>query len=113
LFDTDGSVWINRRDKNIGLSFKNASKKLVSDFIDMSNKLGIKLEKVLKSESYHPRLKNNYTAYQTQIISKTQIKKFLDIVKPKKWEFKKQEIIEKLNLLGSSLEEALEDRRKK
>jgi len=113
LFDTDGSVWINRRDKNLGLSFKNASKRLVSDFINMSEKLGIKTGKIVKSESYHPRLNNYYTAYQTQIIGKTHIKKFLDIVKPKKWEFKKKKIEETLKLLGTSIEEALKDRRKK
>lgn len=112
LFDTDGSVWINHRDKNLGLSFKNASKRLVSDFFDMCEKLGIKSGKILKSKSFHPRLNNYYTAYQTQIIGKTHIKKFLDIVKPKKWEFKKKKIEETLKSLGSSIEEALKDRRK-
>lgn len=113
LFDTDGSVWINNRDKNLGLSFKNASKRLASDFLFMCEKLGIKSGKILKSKSFHPRLNNYYTAYQTQIIGKNHIKKFLDIVKPKKWEFKKKKIEETLKSLGSSIEEALKDRRKK
>lgn len=113
LFDTDGSVWINHRDKNLGLSFKNASRNLVSDFIDMNEKIGIKSGKIVKSESYHPKFKKYYNAYQTQIIGKIYIKKFIDIVKPKKWEFKKKKIEESLNLLGSSIEEALKDRRKK
>ncbi|MFX1501335.1 MAG: LAGLIDADG family homing endonuclease [Promethearchaeota archaeon] len=113
LLDTDGSVWVNNRDKNLGLSFKSASKPLVNDFVEMCKKIGIKSGRILKSERYNHRLNNYYTEFQTQIIGKTHIKRFLDLIKPKKWEFKKKQIEETLISLGSSIEESLKDRRKK
>ena len=48
-----------------------------------------------------------YTAYQVLIRAKNHVKKFLELVKPKKWEFKKKEIENILNSLGSSIEQAL------
>ena len=113
LFDTDGSVWINNRDKNLGLSFRSASRLLVEDFIYMCNKLGIKTGKVTESNTYHIRLKKRFKAFQTQIIAKGHIIKFLKEVKPKKWDFKKHKIEDDLQNLDSSIEDALRDRRRK
>ena len=54
-----------------------------------------------------------YIAYQVLIRAKNHVKRFLEIVNPKKWEFKKEEIGKELNSLGSSIKQALTSKYKR
>ena len=53
LFDTDGSIWVNRRGRSINVSFRSASFPLIKDFKEMCELIGIKPQPKLS------RIKNN------------------------------------------------------
>lgn len=107
LFDTDGSFYINRRDKKICLSFKNGSLKLVFDFWKMCNYLNIRTGKINDiwegSKPKGRRVKSFYVTIQ----AKDQVRKFITLIKPKKWDFNKKIISQKLGVLGFTIEDAL------
>lgn len=107
LIDTDGSIYVDRFNKIIGIGFKNASLFLVQDFKEMVKSLKIKSGKITES-TYISNLSNRtYIAYQVLIRAKRHVKQFLELIKPKKWELKKGEIENVLKSLGSSIERAL------
>ena len=111
LFDTDGSVYVATRDKTIHLNFRNASKPLAKDFKDMCSLLDIRTGKV----GFNISRKNNKDSkgYFVQIQSRSNVKKFLEIIQPERWHNHKKDINRKLSQLGTSIKDALVDSRKK
>ncbi len=97
LFDTDGGISVEKGDKSIKLTFTNASRPLVEDFKQMSNSLDIKTSSIHGPYAIKdPRTGNVSLINSISINSKDQVKKFLKIVKPMKWEIKYDEIGDKL-----------------
>jgi hypothetical protein len=80
LVDTDGSIHIHKHNKTLHISFNNASFPLIRDFKDMCNTFDIEPVKISPVKG-----KNTYT---TGMESKKEVAKFLDVVKPKKWEYR-------------------------
>jgi hypothetical protein len=107
LVDTDGSIYVDHFNKIIGIGFKNASLPLVLDFKEMCHSLKIKTGKITESPYSSKKSNKIYIAYQVLIRAKNHVKKFLDLIKPKKWEFKKAKIEKVLISLGSSIKQAL------
>jgi len=107
LTDTDGSIYVASRNKTININFRNASRPLVKDFKEMCKSLDINAGKISPTEWISQKTGKKLIGYQTQIQAKKDVKSFLEIIKPMKWEIKKQEISEKLKELDTSIEEAL------
>lgn len=74
LFDTDGSIFIDKRYDSIMLEFRNHSQPLLKDFRKICIDIGVK-----------PSPKGNN---RVKIQAKKDVKKFLEIVKPFKWTIK-------------------------
>ncbi len=109
LMDTDGSISINIREKSISVTFKNASLPLAIDFKEMCESLGIKPhQKVTNARVKSKITGKELIGYQVTISSKREIKKFIDLIKPKKWEFNIEKLNKKLNELGTNIYRALE-----
>ena len=113
LVDTDGPIYVDHFNKIIGIGFKNASFSLVHDFKEMCKSLKIRTGKITKSPYKSKSSNKIYIAYQILIRAKSHVKKFLELIKPKKWEFKKEEIEKILNSLGSSIEQTLKSKYKR
>ncbi|MFX1326803.1 MAG: LAGLIDADG family homing endonuclease [Promethearchaeota archaeon] len=113
LVDTDGSIYVDHFNKIIGIGFKNASFFLVQDFKDMCKSLKIRTGKITESHYISKYSNKKFIAYQVLIRAKQHVKKFLELIKPRKWEFKRKEIENVLNSLGSSIEQALESKYKR
>ncbi|NHJ21556.1 MAG: hypothetical protein EAX91_11475, partial [Candidatus Lokiarchaeota archaeon] len=85
LFDTDGSIYLNKSRKSIYLSFSNSSINLVEGFCKLCDKIGI------VSNFYGPYYRKNKKtgkvtrSYSTLILQKEEVKNFLKIVIPEKW----------------------------
>ncbi len=84
LTDTDGSIWISKKDRSFRISFVNASKPLVENFKQLSEKLGINTSKV----NQYLRKEDKKYNYLVIISSKTDVNKFLEHVNPEKWKDK-------------------------
>ena len=78
LVDTDGSIHIHKHNKTLHISFNNASYPLVEDFKNMCEANDINTVKISPVKG-----KSTYT---TGMESKGEVSKFIDKVKPKKWE---------------------------
>ncbi len=97
LFDTDGCVSVEKGDKSIRLTFPNASKPLVKDFKEMCDSLGIKSSAVHGPyKNIDPRTGTESTEYSVSINSKEHVKKFIETVKPMKWDIKYEKIGQEL-----------------
>lgn len=111
LMDTDGSIYVNHHKKknytSIAIQFTNGSKPLVNDFKEMCESIGVKTSKITQYIGTTEK-GNKYIGYTTKTESKSQVKKFLDIVKPIKWVVKKEEIAKKLESLGTNIEKIFE-----
>ena len=78
LFDTDGSIFIDKNHKIINLNFTSASKPLVQDFFKICNLLNIQpspkiIKRKVDESKENPR-------FHLQIIAKDQVKRFLEII---------------------------------
>ncbi|MEE9379189.1 MAG: LAGLIDADG family homing endonuclease [Candidatus Lokiarchaeia archaeon] len=113
LVDTDGSIYVDHFNKIIGIGFKNASLSLVQDFKEMCKSFEIRTGKITESPYISKSSNKMFIAYQVLIRAKRHVKKFLELIKPKKREFKRNEIEKVLNSLGSSIEQALESKYKR
>jgi len=113
LVDTDGSIYVDHFNKIIGIGFKNASLFLVQDFKEMCKSLKIRTGKITKSPYISISSNKIYIAYQVLIRAKNHVKKFLELIKPKKWEFKREGIEKTLNSLESSIDQALKSKYKR
>lgn len=80
LFDTDGSIEINK-NKNFILSFSNISAPLVSDFYKMCIKLNI----IPSPTIYQKKKRDGSIEHTTNIAKKDEVKKFLALIKPEKF----------------------------
>ena len=113
LVDTDGSIYVDHFNKIIGIGFKGASLPLVIDFKEMCKSLNIRSGKITESP-YHSIISDKiYIAYQVLIRAKNHVKRFLDVIKPMKWEFRKDIIQATLKDLGTNIEEALKSKYKR
>jgi hypothetical protein len=77
LVGTDGSIHVHKSQKNIRISFKNASQPLIKDFKDLCEVFAIKTGKI-----YPVKDKNTY---QVAIETKYNVGKFIDNIQPRKW----------------------------
>ncbi|MFX1400454.1 MAG: LAGLIDADG family homing endonuclease, partial [Promethearchaeota archaeon] len=103
LFDTDGSIYMRNNQNAIGINFKSGSHPLVKDFKEMCESLDIKTQKIPKPKIYiNPDTEEEFKAYQVTIEDKSQITKFINIIQPKKWEYR-AEILGLALLLSSEL----------
>lgn len=114
LIDTDGCIylsWYKKKDYlSLGIKFTNASKRLVQDFRDICKILGFNFSKI---SVYIGTTKNGtkYIGYSTNIESKSQVKRFIQIIKPIKWKIKKKLIEERLREFGLTIDEILKYKR--
>ncbi len=113
LIDTDGSIYVDRFNKIIGIGFKNASLRLVKDFKSMCESLCIRTGKITESPYKSNKSGRIYLAYQVLIRAKSHVKEFLYVIKPMKWEYRKSEVENILNSLGTSVKEALKSKYKR
>jgi len=89
LLDTDGSIYLRNTQKAIGINFKNASYPLIRDFKQMCETLDINTQKIPKPKIYtNIKTGESFKSYQVSIENKSQVAKFLNIIKPKKWEYR-------------------------
>jgi len=108
LFDTDGSISVVKQRSSLLIDFTNTSLPLVTDFKEMCETLNIKSSpKITQREWRNKNTGKTSISYKNFIASKSQISKFLSIVKPKKWEFNIDRIEKKLELIGTNLKDAL------
>ncbi|MFX0022873.1 MAG: LAGLIDADG family homing endonuclease [Candidatus Hermodarchaeota archaeon] len=96
LFDTDGSVFPVEEENTIRLNFKNGSFPLVKDFKEMSESNGIKTSKISSYKELSEKTGKFSITYIVQIQARKQVERFLIIVKPKKWEFRKENLLNKV-----------------
>ncbi len=76
---------VNTDTYRIIFRFGTKSKILLDEFNEICKSLGIRTAKLSSS------------AFATQITAKDQLKKFIDVFKPKKWEFNSHKILKKVN----------------
>ena len=113
LFDTDGSIIIDKKGPKLRLEFSNGSLRLVRDFKWMCEFLGIKTQpKLLERPWKHKNSDIETITYKVVISAKFSVLKFLYIIKPKKWDFNYEFIIKKLDSMGNSLTDVLTYRNK-
>ncbi|MFW9968681.1 MAG: LAGLIDADG family homing endonuclease [Candidatus Odinarchaeota archaeon] len=104
LFDTDGSISVLNKRSSLLIDFTNASLPLVTDFKEMCESLDIRTSPKITQRKWKNKITNKTSiTYKTTITSKDQILKFLNEIKPKKWEFNMGQIDKKLKSSGSSL----------
>lgn len=92
LLDTDGSIFLI--GDAIKINFVNSSYHLVSDFLEMCQKIEVKTSNIHKTIRKTKKGKK-VIGYDVQIGAKNQIKKFLDITQPMKWKFRKENFLKK------------------
>ena len=105
LVDTDGSIFVKMAQKSIRIGFQNHSLPLVEDFKEMCESLGIKTGKVTKYIRTDLKRNKKFNQYDVLIAGKFEVSKFIDIVKPQKWN-------DRADLLGLKLI-SLEDPQKR
>ena len=84
LFDTDGSVSVDKSHRSIILTFSSASYPLARDFKEICEKLGIQTQpKIINREI---ETENGVKiGYKVKISSKFYVRKFLKTINPEKW----------------------------
>ncbi|TFG26930.1 MAG: hypothetical protein EU532_08605 [Promethearchaeota archaeon] len=95
LFDTDGTILLDKRIRSLQLSFSSDSILLAESFKAMCNKLNIKSSNV----SLSPRKSSNKIKYRVLISAKKDVKKFLILIKPEKMNEKYRRIYLGTNLI--------------
>jgi len=86
--DSDGSIFVKRAQKSIRIGFQNHSKPLVHDFKDLCESFDIKTGRVTTYIRTNPDKEKKYKQYDILVAAKSEVSKFLDIIKPKKWEYR-------------------------
>ncbi|KKN06732.1 hypothetical protein LCGC14_1074340, partial [marine sediment metagenome] len=86
LFDTDGSISVNKKSKSLILSFSNASKPIVEGFKKLCNSINIQTGRV---NGPYFSTKKSYKSvskmFMVSIESKEQVKRFLQKINPEKF----------------------------
>ena len=103
LTDTDGSIFVKKAQKSIRIGFQNHSKPLVEGFKELCKRFDIKTGKV--TEYLRVKKDKKFKQYDLLVAGKFEVSKFIDIIKPKKWEYRAE-------LLGLTLV-SLEDPQKR
>lgn len=96
-----------KKNKSIGIGFRNASLPLIKDFKEMCRSLGISCGKITMSKTISKKTGKLLKGYQTLIRAKKDVKNFIITIEPMKWKIKKVDIRETLKKLGSSVDKAL------
>lgn len=113
LFDTDGNIDINKKWRSISLRFVSGSILLVKNFKQMCNVFDIQTSNIRKMKIKNQTTNKIYDAWIVSIGSKENVSKFIDIVKPKKFLYRKKVIAmllmifenpEKLKILNNEKE---------
>jgi intein/homing endonuclease len=86
LFDTDGSIFPVIKEGAIKMNFKNGSLSLVEDFKEMTELFEIKTSKISSYSEITEKTNEFSITFILQIQARNQVKKFLDIINPMKWE---------------------------
>ena len=107
LVDTDGTIYVDKKNKSLGIGFRNASLPLIRDFKEMCRSLGISCGKITISKTISKKTGRLLKGYQTLIRAKDDVKNFIITIEPMKWKIKKVHIRETMKKLGSSVDEAL------
>ncbi len=93
LIDTDGCISVMKKRKSMYISFINGSKPLVEGFWRLCNSLNIRSSNVHGPyKVVDPRSGYISHMYSVAIGAKEQVKKFLELIKPKKWDLRKKYI---------------------
>ena len=94
LFDTDGSIFPVMKENAIKMNFKNGSLPLVEDFKEMAELFEIKTSKISSYSENSEKTGESSTTYIVQIQARSQVKKFLDLINPMKWEYRKDHLLD-------------------
>lgn len=94
LFDTDGSIFPVMKENAIKMNFKNGSLPLVEDFKEMTELFEIKTSKISSYSENSEKTGESSTTYIVQIQARSQVKKFLDLINPMKWEYRKDHLLD-------------------
>ena len=94
LFDTDGSIFPVMKENAIKMNFKNGSLPLVEDFKEMAELFEIKTSKISSYSEISEKTGESSTTYIVQIQARSQVKKFLDLINPMKWEYRKDHLLD-------------------
>jgi intein/homing endonuclease len=105
LFDTDGSIFPVMKENVFRLNFKNGSLPLVEDFKEMTELFEIKASKISSYSENSEKTGESSTTYIVQIQARNQVKRFLDIINPMKWEYRKEYL---LNLIRDPFDYSME-----
>jgi len=104
LIDTDGTISPVSLFKTITIHFSNASLPLVRDFKEMCEYLGVRTSKIIgpikKLSKITGRISKQYVV---SIQAKDQVKKFIEVIQPKKWEYRGEKILRRI---GKTYQEA-------
>ncbi len=92
LTDTDGSIFVKKAQKSIRIGFQNHSKSLVEDFKEICEYLDIKAGNMNSHLRANIEREKLYRSYEVLIAGKSGVSKFLDIIKPKRWEYRAETI---------------------
>jgi len=90
LIDTDGTISINKSFRCFRISFVSASKPLVESFKRMCNILGISTGSLLHSKVFDTRYNKYYYSHSVAVSAKKDVRKFLDLIQPKKLEYRRK-----------------------
>lgn len=93
LFDTDGSIFPVMKENAIKINFKNGSLPLVEDFKEMTELFEIKTSKISSYSEISEITCESSITYIVLIQARNQVKRFLDIINPMKWEYRKNHLL--------------------
>ena len=102
LFDTDGNIDIHKEWSSLTLRFVSGSNILMNNFKQMFKSLGIKTSNIRKIKIKSKKYNKLYDAWVISIGSKEDVKKFIKIVKPKKFFYRKKLIAMRLIVIEDS-----------
>ena len=106
LFDTDGNIDIHTDTRSLVLRFVSGSYLIANNFKDMCEKIDI-VANINKQKTRIKKYDKIYDSYVVSIGSKENVKKFLEIVKPRKFLFRKKIIGMRLMILEDPIKKEI------
>ena len=82
------------KENAIKMNFKNGSLPLVEYFKEMAELFEIKTSKISSYSEISEKTGESSTTYIVQIQARSQVKKFLDLINPMKWEYRKDHLLD-------------------
>ncbi len=109
LFDTDGNIDIHTDTRSLVLRFVSASYLIANNFKDMCEKIGIKanINKQKNSDGYNKGKEGEFYSWVVSIGSKDNVKKFFEIINPKRFLFRKKLIGMRLMILEDPIKKEI------